>query len=371
MTMRAIGPFNGTLPIPTGILVGYLRDPSRFPYLVYSQVIEAPDVNFMYHKMNSDEPVRVPRENDNVWAYDDYSPTGKGFSAQVEAIPDRIGRWCFPYTIGEQTIESWRKAGFELKMMYDEIRGQQFQVHRAWRVVKSLATATYNTWNTATPQALLGTASPVYFDRSLGSATLPDGSLDDRFLVIKRTFNAIKRRMNLATNGSVDRKDYYAVIPPLVAEAMSNTHEIQEALKQSQYAKELTDLPGGNSNVEDWNIPARYAGFNLVVEDTPRVKINQKANGDVADVTVASEKDYILDTDSIYFTSRPGGLQGVYGKKSFSTVQIYTHKGDARVEARSDQWNELIEGRIVAEDKVVVPDTVSAFKLTDVLDPGL
>jgi hypothetical protein len=210
----------------------------------------------------------------------------------------------------------------------------------------------------------LSTASPVYFNNSLGSATLPDGTLDERFLVIKRTFNAVKRRINLATNGAVERSSLVAVIPPVVAEAISNTHEIQEALKQSRYAKELTD---GFSNASDWNIPDSYAGFKLVVEDTPRVKINQQANGDLADVTVSTEKDYILDTDTIYFVSRPGGLDGVYGKKSFSTLQMYHYRGEGQVQAFSDPENELIKGRIVALDKFVVPDTASAFKLTDVL----
>jgi hypothetical protein len=224
--------------------------------------------------LNFDEPVRVPRENDFVWSFDDYAPTGRGFSPQIEAISDRVNRWCFPWQIGETTIESWRKAGFNMRMIYDDIRSQQFQVHRAWRAVKSLENATYNTWNTATPQGLLSTASPVYFNNSLGSATLPDGTLDERFLVIKRTFNAVKRRINLATNGAVERSSLVAVIPPVVAEAISNTHEIQEALKQSRYAKELTD---GFSNASDWNIPDSYAGFKLVVEDTPRVKINQQA----------------------------------------------------------------------------------------------
>lgn len=365
MTMRAVGPFNGTLPEPTGILTGYLRDPKKFPYLSYTQFFPSPDIQFLYHKLNFDEPVRVPRENDFVWGFDDYAPTGRGFSPQIEAISDRVNRWCFPWQIGETTIESWRKAGFNMRMIYDDIRSQQFQVHRAWRAVNSLANATYNTWNTATSQGLLGTADPVYFNNSLGSATLPDGTLDDRFLVIKRTFNAIKRRINLATNGAVDRSSLVAVIPPVVAEAISNTHEIQEALKQSRYAKELTD---GFSNASDWNIPDSYAGFKLIVEDTPRVKINQQANGDLADVTVSTEKDYILDTDTIYFVSRPGGLDGVYGKKSFSTLQMYHYKGEGQVQAFSDPKNELIEGRIVALDKFVVPDTASAFKLTDVLN---
>ncbi|AWM38712.1 hypothetical protein GobsT_30970 [Gemmata obscuriglobus] len=365
MPMRSIGPFNGLLPEPTGVLVGYLRDPSTFPYLRYAQIIPAPEVQFMYWLMNFDEPVRVPRENDYVWAYDDYRPTGKDFSVQGEWIETRTNRWDFPYTIGETTLRLWKKAGFNVKQMYDDIRGNQFQVHRAWRAVKTLLAATWPTNNRASnPSALLGQSDPVYFDNSLGNPTTPGGTLDPRFLVIKRTFNAVKRRINLATNGAVRRDQLFAVIPPVVAEAISNTHEIQEALKQSQHAKELTD---GFSNANDWNLPETYAGFTLVVEDTPRVKINQKADGTMADITVPSEKDYILDTDSVLFTSRQGKLDGVYGGKNFSTLQLYTHNGEARVEAFSEPKHELVEGHIVAEDKFVTPSMVSGFRLDDVL----
>lgn len=363
MTMRSIGPFNGLLPEPTGVLVGFLNDPASFPYLRYTQKIPAPEVQFMYWLMNFDEPVRVPRENDYVWAYDDYRPTGKGFSVQGEWTETRTNRWDFPYTVGETTIRVWQKAGFNVRNMYDEVRSNQFQVHRAWRAVKTLTNASWTANHTGTPQDLLDTTNPVYFNQSLGNPTTPVGDHDERFLVIKRTLNKIKRRINLATNGAVKRNELLWVMPPVVAEAISETHEIHEALKQSRFAKELTE----STNANDWNIPDTYAGFTLVVEDTPRVKINQQADGAMADVTVTDEKDYILDTDTSYFVSRQGALKGIYGGKNFSTLQLYHFGGDAKVEAFSEPKHELVEGHIVAEDKFVTPSLVSGFKLTDCL----
>jgi hypothetical protein len=363
MTMRAIGPFNGLLPEPTGVLVGYLRDPKSFPYLRYTQFIPAPEVQFMYWLMNFDDPARMPRENDNVWAYDDYRPTGKGFALQGEWVEARTNRWDFPYTVGEETIRVWRKAGFNIKNMYDEVRSSQFQTHRAWRAVNKLLDASWPTNHTATPQGLIGTTDPVYWNDARGNPDLPTGDADERFLVIKKTLNRVKRRIHLATNGAVKRTELLAIIPPVVAEAISETHEIQEALKQSRFAKELTE----STNANDWNLPETYAGFTFVVEDTPRVKINQKADGTMADVTVASEKDYILDEDSVIIASRSGSLDGIYGGKSFSTLQMYHYRGEGRVEAFSEPKHELVEGHIVAEDKFVTPSLVSGFKITDVL----
>lgn len=366
MTLRAMGAFNGTLPEPTGELIAFIRDPKSFAYLMYTQMIAAPEIQFMYAKLDPDESLRLVNMNEFGWGYDDYRPTGKSFTVRAEWIESRTQRWDFPYTLGEATLRVWRKSGIDPKMVYDLTRANHAALHRASRVVTAMTDASWGA-NTSTLASLLGTTGS-YFDRSTGTTKLVDGTNDPNFQVIKKAFNRVKRRIHLATNGVVNRSNLYAVISPAVAQAMSESGEIFEALKQSQFAKEVTDLPAESAkNVADWNIPARYAGFNLVVEDTPKVFINQKADGTVADVTVASEKDYLLSTDTIYFVSRPGGLDGGYGKQNFSTVHCYHFGGEARVEAFSEPKHELIEGHVVMEDKVLVPAPISGFKLTDVL----
>ncbi len=177
---------------------------------------------------------------------------------------------------------------------------------------------------------------------------------------------AVKRRINLATNAAVTGAEHIAVISPIVAEKMAYAGEIVNFLKQSQYARELT-----SPNMENWGLPESYGGFRLVVEDTPRALINPEADGSIADVSVPSEKDYILAGDDVYFVSRVGGenggLDGGYGFKNFSTVQLYHFNGEGRVEAFSEPKHELIDGHVVMEDCPVVAAPVSGFKLTNVL----
>jgi hypothetical protein len=362
MTMRAMGAFSGTLPVPTGMLIGFLRDPKTFAYLQYAQMVPAPEIVFMYAKVDPDDAVRLVDLNEFGWGYDDYRPTGKSFQPRVEWTESRTQRWDFPYTVGEATLRVWRKNGIDPKMIYDTMRANHAALHRAARVVTALSSSLTGA-QTASLNTLLGTAG-AGLDKSSGTQYLPDGTPDPNFLVMKRLLNVLKRRVHLATNGAVGRDKLTAVLPPLVAEAWSRSGECFEALKQSQYAKELTDLADPS---QDWNIPRRYAGFNLVVEDTPRVFINQKADGTVADVTVSSEKDYILNTDTIYAVSRPGALDGDYGGQNFSTVQVYHFNGEGRVEAFSEPKHELVEGHVVMEDRVLVPATASGFKVTDVL----
>jgi hypothetical protein len=240
-------------------------------------------------------------------------------------------------------------------------------LHRASRVVSALQNASW-AGNTSDLGTVLGT-SGYNWSNSSGVQYDAAGVPNPAFQIIKKTLNRIKQRIHLATNGVVGRDDLIMVVPPTVATAMSESGEIFEALKHSPYAKEVgVNLMDNATNARDWNLPESYAGFKIVVEDTPKVYINQKEDGTVADVTVSSQKDYILgSTDTVYFLSRVGGLDGGYGMKNFSTIQCYHFNGESRVEAFSEPKHQLIEGHIVMEDKVTTPALISGFQLTNVL----
>lgn len=360
MPIRAIGPFNGTMPVPTGMVVGHMRDPKKAPYLRYAQMVPAPEIQFMYYKLDDDVPVALKSLDDFAWAYDDYRPTGKAFQVRGEWIESRTVRYDFPYTVGEATIRVWQKNGVDPRMLFDRIRANHAVLHRASRTVTALQTASWG-GNTAALNTFLSTVG-AGFDKSSGNQYLIDGTENPNFQIIKKAFNRVKRRIHLATNAAVTGDELVAVIPPIVAEKIAESGEMVEYLKGSPFAKDLTD-----PNVRDWSLPPSYAGFTLVVEDTPRVYIAPNADGTVADVTVPSERDYILNTDEVLFVSRPGGLNSAYGFQNFSTVQIYHFNGESRVEAYSEPKHELVEGHVVLEDRVLVPAVRSGFRLTDVL----
>jgi hypothetical protein len=360
---QPMGPW-GILPVPTGMVIGYVKDPATFAYLQYAQFVPAPEVQFMYFKLDPDNNTRLVSLNDNNWQYDDYRPTGKAQNVRGTFITSRVQRYDFPYTLGNTTQRVWSSQGIDPKSLFDRMTASQAALHRASRVVNTLVGATWPSYNTATPQGILGTAAPVYFDQSQGTELLPSGSPNPNYYLIRDTFQKIKRRIHLSTNGVVSSRqgEVIAVLPPIVADAISKAGEIKDALKQSQFAKELIDL-----NWADWSLPAYYGGCRLVVEDTPRVYINELADGTIADVSVASQKDYIYHTDTITFLSRPGGIDGNYGFKNFSSLQIYHYGGEARVEAFSEPKHELMEGHVVMEDQVLLPAPESGFYLTDCL----
>ena len=359
MTYRAIGPFNGTLPIPTGMAVAFVRDVKKFPFLNYMQMIPAPEINFMYFRLHPDDPVRLTALNSAAWAYDDYSPTGRATNIHGDWVESRVLRWAMAWQLGEQTIRLWKKNAVDPKMLYDQIVLHKMNLHRAQRCLDAVTGASYE--QSGTLQSLLGAGA--YWDKSSGEEFDGGGTENPNFQIVKKTFMKINRKLHLATNGVASMDNMVAIISPAVAEKLAYSGEIVNLLKQSQYAKELESVQYGK-----WGLPETLYGVKLVVEDTPRVFINYEADGtSIADVTVASERDYILNSDTVYFGIRPGGLDGGIGMRSFATWQLYHFNGEVRVQAFSEPKHELIEGRVVMEDRPLAVATIAGYKLTNVL----
>ena len=373
-----MGPWNAVLPAATGQVIQLMRDPAKMPYNRYVQYIPAPDEGngmYRYAVLHPDDPTRLASLNDYVWALDDPAPTGRAFKVNAKWDAGHTTRYAFPYTLGQRTQKGWRQAGIDAKLLYDRYRVNHAMLHRASRVVNALRSTSWGANSKTVAELLASIGAPgAFFDQSSGVELLPDGTPNPKFQIIKKVFQLIKRRMNLATNGALTGEEFVAVLPVDVAVAMSYAGEIVNALKQSQHAKDLT-----NPNLADWSLPESYGGFKLVVEDTVRVFIREDFDGTIADVTQSDEKDYILNTDSIYFTSRPGGIDGQMGFQNFSTVQVYHWTesttdnpggGIASVEARGDNWNQVTEGRVIIEDEVRVPSTICGFELKDTLSTG-
>jgi hypothetical protein len=364
MTIRAVGPFNGVLPEPTGMAVGFVRDPARLPHVQYCQFVPAPEVLFRYWVFDPDEPTRVEDLDEAIWAYGDYRPTGKGEVLRGEWLAGRIKRWDFGFTLDDQTERSWSSQGLNPRNFLNMVRLSQAGVHRSARVLAALTGASWGS-NSQSVQTLLGATS--YWDQSSGNEFMADGSVNPNFQLIKKTLDRVARRIDLATNGAITERERYFVVSPKVAIAIAECGEIVNAVKQSVYAASILNPQQGWRN-KKWNLPDEYAGFTWVVEDTVRTTIRRAADGTAA--TIGTDKDHILNAGTCYCVSRPGGLDGGYGMPSFSTLQLYHLGGEVQITAFSEPKHELVEGHVVMQDAPVVASTLSGFELTGCLSPG-
>lgn len=363
IAFQHMGPFNGTMPVPTGMLISYMHDLNKTPHLRYAQIVPAPDTVFSYNVADPDHNIRLVGLNENDWADGADRPSGSSFGMRVKGAESRIERRDFGWTLGDETIRQWTQKGkLDIRNLFDKAQANRARLHRSSRIVSLLQSTTW-TNATGTIQSVLGLANPAYISDASGQEYI-GGNKNPFFMLIKKVFQKIKRIIHLQTNGALDGEELVCVMPPIVAAEFSTVGEIVEVYKQSSFAEKIT-----TPNLRDWSIPETYGGFALVVEDTPRVYIVEKADGTVADVSVPAEKDYILNEDTMYFVSRPGGLNSQGLGTNFSTVQVWTWNGGEYVEGFTDARNKRVENHIVTEDRVLVPAVASGYRLTDVL-PG-
>lgn len=369
--LQGMGPFNGVLPEASGIVIAFMRNPKTMPYLRYSQFVPAPDVNFTWTKIDPNLSSRLPNLDTFEWPYGGYRPLDNSFRPRVAMEVARIGRRNFSYTVANEAQRIFTKAGINYQGLCDSARMNHAHLHRAVRVITELQGGTWSSGlNSGSPQSLLNLPSPITFDESSGQQYQANGAENPAFQIIKRTLQQVMKLIKLNTSNAVSLESFQWVMPPDDAYAIARSGEMVEYLKGSPFAREIaTD----NLNGETYGLPARYAGFEIVVEDTPRVITNERVTdtGDIGDVLVPDEKNYIMPAGTSYFTCRMtsnaqnSGLDGMYGTSNYSTVTIFTWNGEAQVEVFGEPKHRLLEGNIVTEDKVIVPTTVSGFRLTD------
>ena len=376
---RAMGPRNAVLPAATATVVGFMRNPDRFPYQRYVQFVPldtATEGLYRFPTIEPDEPARLVSYAEFAWGWDDARPEGEGFQPRVTWTAGETKRFAFGYKLGERTNGAWsRNTKIKPEGLYSRMRLGHAMLHRASRAVDAVRGFAWPAYNTATLQALLGTpATPVYIDLSSGTELMPaSGNQNPNFQVIKKLQNVVMRRLDLLTNGALTGNEFCMVVGPRVAQNMAISGEIVHYLAKSPFADKLMERN------KKWGVPDEYNGWQIVVEDTPRVFVRPNDSGTFANpatalgslpvgfVTQPNQKDYIWNDDSIMFCSRAGGLDGQYGEDNFSTVQMYHYNGIARVKADTDNWNEIVRGSIDIEDDFKVAAPLSGFLLTGTL----
>lgn len=382
---RAMGPRNATLPQATESVIAFMHDPARAAWQQYIQLVPLQDVSeglYRYPTIHPDDTgLRLVNYAQFAWGWDDKRPSGEDLQPRVIWTAGETTRWAFGYTLGERTNKAWsRNTKINPQNLYSRIRMNHAMLHRASRAVDTVRGFSWPSYSTTDLQTLLGTpVSPAYYDKSSGTELLPSGDINPNFQVIKKSQNIIMRRLDLLTSGALTGEEFCMVMGPKVAQKISECGEIVNYLKQSSAA---TGAPLMKRNGK-WGIPDEYNGWKMVVEDTPRVVIqpvdttttfasvstDSTKTGSGA-VVAYKERDYVWNDDTVMFMSRAGGLDGNLGENNFSTVQMFYYGGLANVQARTDNWHEIMEGSIDLEDDFKVAAPLSGFKLTGTLGTG-
>lgn len=152
-----------------------------------------------------------------------------------------------------------------------------------------------------------------------GTQTIADGTVNDPFIgkVISHAVNIIA----METNGRVQPKDLVLVVNPTTAARLAKTQEIRAYL--AQQVGSLDVLKGKDPAF--WpahGLPNPLYGIRVYVDYT--TKVTSKADNANADT-----KTWAVADGAFEILSRPGGVSGMAGGRSFSTICLFQHAKDA------------------------------------------
>ncbi len=364
MAFQYASQFNAFIPAATGQIIGYIRDPEKYLVNKYAQMIRSDKPVFVYYKLHRDDMgQRVPSTADDVWSDGAKRPESNNEGFRFDTVEGQTIRRQYDFVIGWQALQN---ADIKLLLVNTLSARNKMMTAFTRRVTSMLETAANWGDNTSTAAALIN--QPGHWD------TASDDPTDVNYLAIKRCLDEALYKIKLATNGAVDGNDEAPklLINPKLALKMSQAPEIRNYIRESPdaLAQILGRKKGQNAK---WGLPEQLYGFDILVEDSSYVSERPQADGGFATSPSAlvsestATRKFVKSSTSAVILQRVGGIDGVAGTPSFSTVQVYYHDVETAVEVVDEPWDKRTKGSVVAERDEILAAPESGWLLTDLL----
>jgi hypothetical protein len=330
-----------TNDLATGALqVEFTRSVNSFAISRYAQIVPVTKMTGYYLRQDTNDNIRLQATtNEFAWPLGNDRPTGK--QNAFDFFQYATQRFAFPFYIPQETAQ---QAAWDVVAQHARSKAQLAMTARTQRAATVLTTTGNWGGNTvANP-----TASPISATGFWNSSTAADGN-------IQHSIQAVMRQISLSTGGAVSPNQLIMVISPIVANAISKSPEVREYVKN--YPAALSFLQGSDT-FSRWGIPPTLFGLGDVVVDDSVKNTSKKGN--------STQTNSYIYGESAVFVSRPGGLVGVEGATSFSTLQMFAYE-DMTVEQFNDPMNRRIEGRVIDNSVPTLVAPVSGYLIEDVL----
>lgn len=326
------------------LAIDFARDPNKFAINRYAQIVPTQQTIGYYLFIDPDEAGRLQNVNlsDIVWPDGNDAPTGTDGTMGFNFLGFRCTRYAPTFRIGNMAIE---QADYDIVMRHAMAAAQKMMTGRT-QLAASLLTNPAN-WP-ASNTAAVATGIPGNSGTWAQSTTARQD--------IKRSLNYAREIILDGTLAAVDvENELHLVISTSLAAALSQSQEIVDYIKASPeaLAQIRGELPGRNSF---YGLPDKLYGVPLEVEKTRKVTTPKG---------VAPTITSVFPTTSASLISRVGGLEGVAGTPSFSTLTEFVYsKNEMLVETMVDTNNKRTTGRVVHTDNYVLTSTASGFLFT-------
>jgi len=325
------------------MVVDFSRNPKDFAVNKYAQLVPVKKVTGYYMKMTVEEAGRI-LDTDltaHEWPDGNDAPLGNEGAESFEWLPFMTKRRLFRANIGDLASE---QASWDILDQHARIKAQQAMTARTQLVVTASQTAgNYVAAHTATATVTGGGLWPAST-----TATLH----------IKKSIDYAINQITQSTLAAVKVDEMILVVAPTMAKDMAESQEIVDYLKGSPHALAYIkgEISEGDQKNRLFGLPQDYAGVKIVVEDA--VKVTSKKGATRA-------TSYVADAAKPFICSRPGGLIGVAGAPSFSTITMFVYeKDEMATEKLHDVDNRRTAVRVIDNLQVIVTADISGFLFT-------
>lgn len=326
-----------------GLLVGFSRNQEDFPLNKYMQIVRVSKDVGAYAVWTSREAARVLSADDreHFWPDGQDAPHGRDELESFEYRTYRAKRYLYPFTIGDLAV---KQADWPVLNAHSRMAAQKAMTARTRIALAALQGASWGSNEIAINGGLAASGSGW----DTGTPTNP---------LILDSLNQAAQAIHKGTIGGVKPTDLILVVGPALARQMAKSQKIHAYLKESPFAKDRLGIGGNNQVMSNrrYGLPEDLYGYAVIVEDTPVVTSRKGA--------ATESLSYVLGEDEAYLIARPGGLEGVEGTPSFSTLQGFFFE-EFTVELKQDPDNRRTQGRIVSHYDIEVVSTLSGVRFT-------
>lgn len=330
------------------LVVDFSRNPNKFALAKYAQIIPPDKIkqsNGLYLKMTVEEAGRITTADGAEFDWPDGAPAPQDTDGteSFQYLPFTTRRSKLGFQLGWKTA---RQAPWDIVARHAAIKAQQAMTLRTVRAVAALTTAgNYDASHVAdVTSGITGNS---------GTWAASTTARQD----IKRSLNYALNTILKDTLSAVEGDETVLVIGPDDAAKIAQTQEIVDHVKGSPqaWAQVRGELPGRNAQM--YGLPDKLYGYELVIENTVKVTSRKKAGTTV--------RSFAWPSGTAVLCSRPGGLEGVAGAPSFSTLTGFFYE-EMTVEQKDDSDNRLTWGRVVEDYAFVMTAPVSGFVFTGI-----
>ena len=323
----------------SALQVEFTRAVNSFAITRYAQIVACNQQTGYYLRLDSDDNVRVTDINEFVWPLGNDRPVGK--MNQHDFVTFTAQRFAFPFYIPNETV---KQAAWDIVAQHARSKAQLAMTARSMRTATALTgSAAVTSFTNAGNYYATGTTNS-----GVGAWTASTGNN------IQKGVQTALQRISLATGGAVRSEDICMVISPTIANALSQTAEVRDYVKN--YAAGALPFLQGGDIFSRYGLPPNLFGVSVVVDDSVKITTRKGA--------ASTTRSFVYGNSAI-FVSRPGGLVGVEGSTSFSTCQIFAFE-DMTVENWDDPKDRRIEGRVIDNSTSELVSPVSGVLVADV-----